>query len=81
MTDRSWAITPAISLVNSSTSMKTGTESITDAIAGSPATMRAASTTTFPVMWAVNSPFRPRKPIMSVDPAMTLSRTGSVRAT
>src|SRR5690348_8327436 len=32
-------------------------------------------------MWAVNSPLRPRKPITSVAPAITLSTIGSVRAT
>src|SRR5439155_14268538 len=32
-------------------------------------------------MWAVNSPLRPRKPMMSVDPAITLSTIGSARTT
>src|SRR6201993_4517684 len=32
-----------------------------------------------PVMWAVNSPLRPRKPMVSVDPAITLSTNGSAR--
>src|SRR5690242_16442987 len=42
-----------------------------------PATMWAARTTMLPVMWAVNSPLRPRKPMMSVDPAITLRTNGS----
>ena len=40
---------------------------------------RAARTTRLPVMWAVKSPLRPRKPMMSVDPAVRLKndRQGS----
>jgi hypothetical protein len=39
----------------------------------------AARTTTLPVMWAVNSPLRPRKPMMSVDPAIKLRTNGRAR--
>jgi hypothetical protein len=33
------------------------------------------------VIWAVNRPLRPRKPMMSVDPAVRLRINGSVRIT
>jgi hypothetical protein len=48
--------------------MKTGTDSI-GAIWGSPLKKCAAKMTKLPVMWAVNSPLRPRKLMMSVHPA------------
>src|SRR5438445_112628 len=38
----------------------------------------AAKSTRFPVMWAVKSPPRPRKPMTSVLPAITLSTAGSI---
>ncbi len=37
------------------------------------------SKTKLPVMWAVKSPFSPRKPITSVVPAIRLSRKSSTR--
>src|SRR5260370_36687562 len=46
---------------------------------GSRATMCGARRTRFRVMWAVNSPLRPRKPMLSVAPAITLSTNGSAR--
>src|ERR1700737_3775997 len=46
---------------------------------GSPATIWAARTTRLPVMWAVNNPLRPRKPMMSVDPAIRLKTNGRAR--
>src|SRR5205085_2621859 len=36
-------------------------------------------TTMLPVIWAVNSPLRPRNPMMSVDPAVRLRTNGSAR--
>jgi hypothetical protein len=56
--------------------MKTGTDSI-GAIWDSPLKKCAAKMTKLPVMWAVNSPLRPRKLMMSVHPAVTLSTTSS----
>src|ERR1700716_3499997 len=57
--------------------MKTGTAKTYERIAGSPLMTWAAKTTRFPVMCAVNSPFRPRKPMVSVDPAIKLSTKGN----
>src|SRR6516165_1449633 len=48
-------------------------------MAGLPAIILAARMTMLPVMWAVNSPLRPRKPMLSVEPATTLKRNGSPR--
>jgi hypothetical protein len=57
--------------------MKTGTDSIGAICASPPPTMCAARMTKLPVMWAVNSPSRTRKPMMSVHPAVTLSTISS----
>jgi hypothetical protein len=59
--------------------MKTGTDNIYENIVGFPATIWAASITMLPVMWEVNSPLRPRKPMMSVDPAVRLRTNGRAR--
>src|SRR6202158_3653437 len=58
--------------------MKTGTD-ILGAILDSPLKKCAARMTRLPVMWAVNSPLRARKPMMSVHPAVMLSTISSAR--
>jgi hypothetical protein len=53
--------------------MNTGTDRRCAADACSPAAVLAASTTRLPVTWAMNRAPRPRNPITSTLPAMTLS--------
>ncbi len=57
--------------------MNTGTDSIGANDAVPPLTTCAARMTRLPVMWAVNSPPSPRKPMASTLPAVKLSTLGS----
>ena len=63
----------ARNVVRASAAMKTGTAIKYDIGACSPATSFAARTTRLPVICAVNNPFSPRKPMVSVLPAMMLT--------
>src|SRR5262249_53309717 len=56
--------------------MKTGMASACATLNGPPSTAAAAATTRLPVMWAVKTCPRVKKPVRSTIPAMTLSNGG-----